>query len=187
MNAMLKVFQKIFPLLFFLVAAWGFAFSSFLAEVARFEPALGAADGIVVLTGGMGRLDAGVAALKEGRGKKLFITGANPALKVETILAATGLGPGLQACCVDIDQRAADTAGNVRETVAWAGRNGFRSLLVITSDYHLPRTLALFDAAGGTLKVMPWPVASSYSPLALATEFNKYLLTRVWPEAGRAS
>lgn len=182
----MKLAQKIFPVLFLLVAAWGFAFSSFLAEVEGFQSPERAADGIAVLTGGIGRLDAGVAALRDGRGKKLLVTGANPALRVETIFNALGLDPAFRDCCVDIDQRATDTAGNVRETVEWAKRNQFRSLIVITSDYHLPRTLALFAAKGEGLEIMPWPVASGFSPLALAHEFNKYLLTRLAGAAGLA-
>jgi uncharacterized SAM-binding protein YcdF (DUF218 family) len=180
----LKLAQRIFPALFLLVALWGFAFSSFLAEVARLRPAEGSADGIVVLTGGIGRLDAGVSALRGGLGRKLLITGANPTLRVETILDALALEPELRACCVDIDQRATDTAGNVRETAAWAERNGFHTLLIITSDYHLPRTLVLFRARGADFNIEPWPVASGFSPFALASEFNKYLITRLWTALG---
>lgn len=181
---LLKITEKIFLLMFVLLCLWGFAFASFLNEIKTVRVTKTRADGIVVLTGGLGRVDAGIDALAEGRGQRLLISGANADLQPQTILAATRLSLELQHCCVDLDQHAGDTVGNVRESVLWAEQHGFRSLLVITSDYHLPRTLALFAAANKNLRIHPWPVPSGLSPLALAHEFNKYMWTRILPNAG---
>ena len=45
-------------------------------------------------------------------------------------------------CCVDLGYEALDTVGNADETRNWANTNGYRKLIVVTSSYHMPRSLA---------------------------------------------
>lgn len=173
------IFQKLFFLLLFVCIVWAFGFASYLSRVQAFQPPAEAADGIVVLTGGPGRIDTGIEALVNGQGKKLLISGANRALDGIMILDTVGVDAGLRECCVDLDQRATDTVGNVRESVAWAEANGYRSLIVISADFHLPRSLLLFSSYRGQVEVVPWPVRTPLQPLSLISEYNKYLLTLV--------
>ena len=99
------------------------------------------ADGIVALTGGASRIADAIELLASGRGKRLLISGANRATNSNEI---SRLNPEFERwvrCCVDFD-RSLNTLGNAIETKRWAERRGFRSLIVVTSNYHMPRALA---------------------------------------------
>lgn len=173
------LFQRLFFLLLFFCIVWAFGFASYLSKVQAFQPPAESADGIVVLTGGPGRIDTGISALVNGQGEKLLISGANRTLDGIMILDIIGIDRELRECCVDLDQRATDTVGNVRESAAWAETNGYRSLIVISADFHLPRSLLLFSSYQDQIEVIPWPVRSQLQPFSLISEYNKYLLTLV--------
>jgi uncharacterized SAM-binding protein YcdF (DUF218 family) len=123
------------------------------------RPANPHAEGIVVLTGGSDRIDEALLLLAEGRAGRLLISGVNPAVTRET-LAAT-VAPGLHSvleCCVDLDHRAQDTAGNAVEARDWAERQGFSSLIVVTSGYHMQRSMAELAEAMPDKLLIPFPV-----------------------------
>lgn len=126
-----------------LVAFLG-GFAAFVADVSgRRAPADPRADAIVVMTGDNARLDGGVRLLAEGRGGRLLISGVHPSVSRKTlagVLAAQSRA--LLGCCIDLDHDAKDTAGNAFFTRRWAEERGYDSLIVVTSDYHMPRTLA---------------------------------------------
>jgi uncharacterized SAM-binding protein YcdF (DUF218 family) len=146
------------------------------------------AEGIVVLTGGSARIDGALRLLAEGRASRLLISGVNP--NVSPAALAGTLDPGLEAvlaCCVDLGRTAQDTTGNAAETRAWADGQGFRSLIVVTSDYHMPRTLAELSGAMPWITLVPYPVSNPDLKLAdwwrdpqtlslLLREYGKYLV-----------
>lgn len=105
------------------------------------------ADAIVALTGGQGRIEDALELLDKGYGRRLLITGVNERTSREAIKRLTPTLRGLVECCVDLDYRARNTVGNATEIRRWAEARGFRSLIVVTSNYHLPRTLAELDEA----------------------------------------
>src|SRR5437870_961092 len=51
-------------------------------------------DAIVVLTGGSQRLHSGIALLREGKGRKLFISGVNHNVDLEDLLRSSGEAVG---------------------------------------------------------------------------------------------
>ena len=121
--------------------ALGFAW--FLARVPGEEATLGRnAEGIVVLTGGAARILDGIELLDAGRGNRLLITGVNPATKSVELARLTPRYARLFRCCIDIDHDATNTNTNAVETRRWVRRQGFRSLLVVTSAYHMQRAMA---------------------------------------------
>ena len=123
-----------------LAGAAGFGF--FLSEVNGFRdiPVSGSrADGIVVLTGGYARLEPAVALLLAKRGERLLVSGVNEHTSKDTLRNALAIDEKTFECCVDIDRAALDTTGNADQTARWAEANGFKSLLVVTNDYHMPR------------------------------------------------
>lgn len=113
------------------------------------------ADGIVVLTGGAQRIADAAVLLAEGRAKRMLITGVNEATTRQEIAVTH---PVIAGCCVDLDYRALNTVGNAIETRRWVESNNFRSLLVVTSTYHLPRTLLELQHALPEVTLMPYPV-----------------------------
>jgi uncharacterized SAM-binding protein YcdF (DUF218 family) len=133
-------------------------------------------DGIVVLTGGPGRVQAGLDSLASGKGRRLLISGVNPELASKTIMNAIA-GDQAPVCCIDLGRKARDTHGNAIEAAEWAKHHDFRSLLVITADYHLPRALIEFAGIMKDVKLVAGAVDSHASYLSMAAEFNKYLFS----------
>lgn len=117
------------------------------------------ADGIVALTGGASRIADAIELLASGRGKRLLISGANRATNSSEI---SRLNPEFERwvrCCVDID-RSLNTLGNAIETRRWAESRGFRSLIVVTSNYHMPRALAEIAHQLPGVALVPFPVVT---------------------------
>jgi uncharacterized SAM-binding protein YcdF (DUF218 family) len=115
-------------------------------------------DAIVALTGGAHRIGDAIDLLDKGYGSRLLITGVNERTSREQIAR---LNPGQRRmfdCCVDLDYRARNTIGNAIETRRWMRANGFRSLIVVTSNYHMPRTLAELDHVMPGARLVPFPV-----------------------------
>src|SRR6202035_1723407 len=138
------------------------------------------ADGIVVLTGGTSRV----------RGARLLITGVNPGTTTNDIARQTVDYGRLLNCCVDLDYSALNTLGNAVQARRWAIDHDFKSLIVVTSAYHMPRALAelahqLPDAAlipfpvvSDRLRIEPWWSNSETTQLVLS-EYLKYLFAKV--------
>ncbi len=119
---------------------------------------IGPADGIVVLTGGALRIDQAIDLLKDGHGRRLLISGVNPGTSAETLARMTGTDRAWFDCCVDLDYIALNTVGNAEIATRWAEQRGFRRLILVTSDYHMPRSLREFDRLDDVVSVMPYAV-----------------------------
>lgn len=115
-------------------------------------------DAIVVLTGGSDRISQALGLLKAGQAKRLLISGVHPATTSRQIVRTTAADPDLFACCVDLDRKALNTTENAEETAKWAEARGFSSLLVVTSAYHMPRSLLELQTAMPSAQLIPYPV-----------------------------
>ncbi|MGE3143406.1 MAG: YdcF family protein [Hyphomonadaceae bacterium] len=149
-----------------LAVAFGLGFIAFAHAVRSARPAdpVPDADAIVALTGGsMERLEAGVRLLKAGHGRRLLISGVNPSVKDEELFALLRIDHALARCCVDLGRAAADTLGNASEAAAWTRRNGFRSLILVTDDYHMPRSLTEMRLARPDARIIPYPVKTRWT------------------------
>jgi uncharacterized SAM-binding protein YcdF (DUF218 family) len=174
------------------IAALGLGYLSFArsVEAARPPSPLPEADAIVSLTGGSAeRLSTGMRLLEEGRGRRLLISGVNARVPDREIYALLGGPAELAACCVDLGRQAEDTLGNASETAAWAQRNGFSRLIVVTDDYHMPRSLAELRVAMPAARLIPYPVPTAAAAKGawrtdpgkaarLGGEYMKYLVIR---------
>jgi uncharacterized SAM-binding protein YcdF (DUF218 family) len=133
--------------------AW-FVGSSLWVNVDR----VSATDAIVVLTGGRQRLETGLELLAAGKAGKLFVSGVNPAVDRDTLLRALGPTAKREACCIVLGHAADNTAGNALETAAWMQQEGYRSLRLVTSWYHIHRSLLEFGRAMPRARVIVHPV-----------------------------
>ncbi|MEM7567472.1 MAG: YdcF family protein, partial [Pseudomonadota bacterium] len=151
---------------------------AFARNVASYAPASHLqADGIVVLTGGDARLREALALLGENRAERLLITGVHPDVDAATLAKNWPDRADLFACCIDLDYRALDTSGNAAETGRWIARTGYTSLIVVTSDYHMPRSLLELSAAMPDVELLPHPVTAVDRSLKLVTsEYAKYMI-----------
>ncbi|MEJ1160324.1 YdcF family protein [Prosthecomicrobium sp. N25] len=174
------------------VAGLAFAagFVRFAEVVAGYPVVDEPADGIVALTGGRDRIQLAVELLEQGRGRRLLISGVHPATTAADIRRETEARPQLFACCVDLDHQAETTVGNALETDRWVRQNQFRSVIVVTSAYHMPRSLAELQSSMPEIRLLPHPVkrpeleldrwwARPRTVKLLMAEYVKYILARV--------
>ncbi|MEK9279466.1 MULTISPECIES: YdcF family protein [unclassified Bradyrhizobium] len=116
------------------------------------------ADGIVVLTGGSSRVSDAMELLAAGYGKRLLISGVHPTSTASDISRTLPESQSFMHCCVDLDRTAVSTRGNAAETRRWAQERGFKSLIVVTSNYHMPRALVEFSHAMPEMALIPFAV-----------------------------
>jgi uncharacterized SAM-binding protein YcdF (DUF218 family) len=150
--------------IFVVALVWATGLLAFAARVDRLTPAddPAPADAIVALTGGSGeRISAGVRLLEDGRAKRLLISGVGPHVTRSQLQILYGAAKPLFDCCVDLGFQAANTLGNARETAAWARSHGFRTLILVTADYHMPRAGLELRAALPEATIEPYPVVTS--------------------------
>jgi uncharacterized SAM-binding protein YcdF (DUF218 family) len=118
------------------------------------------ADGIVVLTGAASRIPDAIELLAAERGKRLLITGVHRATSAREIARLTPLYSKYFSCCIDLDRSALNTFGNALETRRWAREHNFNSLIVVTSNWHMPRAMAELAHQLPDVALVPFPVIS---------------------------
>lgn len=169
--------------------AYGLSFVLFVSNLPLPPGQPPKADGIVALTGGDERLDTAVALLERGVGKRLLISGVAQETTKETVGKMAEGGPRF-ACCADIGYAAEDTHGNAEEASEWAHAHHFASLVIVTSRYHMPRTMREFSAVMPDITLIAYPVNQSRIDLSgwwrhpktvglLHREYVKYLASLV--------
>jgi uncharacterized SAM-binding protein YcdF (DUF218 family) len=169
---------------------WTAGLLAFADRIARLTPAPTPepADGVVALTGGSDlRLRAATALLQGGMGRRLLVSGVNHRVTRERLWGVTGAAKPLFDCCVDLDFDAADTIGNARETARWARAMGYRSLILVTADYHIPRAALELNAVFPEARISVYPVVTpdldarhwpdtSDGARRMVAEYMKYLV-----------
>jgi uncharacterized SAM-binding protein YcdF (DUF218 family) len=161
------------------------------------EPA--ATDAIVVLTGASLRLPSGIELLREGKGRMLFVSGVPRQVDLDELLRRAGKDDAQSlTCCIVIGHDAENTAGNAIETARWMRRQGYHSLRLVTSWYHMRRSLLEFGRAMPDVRIVPHPVFSEQvkrqnwwawrgTAGLLTEEYGKYLAALLLPVVDRPS
>lgn len=149
-------------------------------------------DAIVVLTGGRLRLEAGLDLLGAGRAQKLFVSGVNRHVDRVELMRVVGRADEGNLGRIVIGHDADNTLGNARETALWMQQQGYRSLRLVTSWYHMRRSLLEFERAMPDTQIVAEPVYaarvegeawSGWLDVAMLTvsEYDKYLATLARP------
>jgi uncharacterized SAM-binding protein YcdF (DUF218 family) len=175
--------------LLFIGAAIGFV--GFLSQLhgTEVKPAR-EADGIVVLTGGSSRVSDAMELLAAGYGKRLLISGVHPTSAINDISRSLSDNQSLLGCCVDLDRSAVNTRSNAAETRRWVHERGFKSLIVVTSNYHMPRAIVELSHAMPDVALIPFAVVgdkwrdepwwtSGATIRLLLSEYAKYVAAEV--------
>ncbi len=176
-------------LFFILILIWATGLLAFSARVDALTPAAEPerADGIVALTGiSTDRIREAMKLLEEGKAQRMLVSGVNREATRDDIRGVAKATRRIYDCCVDLGFTAADTLGNATETAAWVKAKQYQSLIVVTSDYHMPRSLLELHAALPNVKLTPYAVKTddlaakhwwrtAPSAKRMIMEYNKYL------------
>ncbi|MBA3879960.1 MAG: hypothetical protein C0500_09620 [Sphingobium sp.] len=136
-------------------------------------------DAIVVLTGGAGRIDRGLELMQAHAAQRMLVSGVDPKVRPIELAAEYKASPALFACCIDLGHEAVDTRSNAEETRDWVRSHGYKSVRLVTSDWHLRRAqLELAHALGPGIAVEGDGVAGNPRAPLLLAEYNKYLVRR---------
>ena len=155
--------RRVLAAILVLSMIWVVGLVAFAQRIERLTPAgePPVADAVVALTGASDlRLEAAVRLLERGKGRRLLLSGVNKEATREDVLTVTGAVKPIYDCCVDLGYSAADTRGNAAEIAEWARGKGYDSLIVVTSDYHIPRAMLLIRAAMPDATLTPYPVVT---------------------------
>ncbi len=137
-------------------------------------------DAIVVPTGGPGRLDRGLALIAAHQAKRLLISGTAPGVRPIDLAIKYKVPLSLFACCIDLGHEAVDTRSNGEETAKWLGDHGYKSVRLVTSDWHMARARMELEAAlDSDVTVVDDGVQGDAELDVLLVEYNKLLLRRV--------
>jgi len=160
----------------------GFAWFAFMLP----GPAdLRTTDAIVVPTGSPDRVRRGLALLGERHARRMLVSGADRRVLPREFAAAYGVDRALVACCVDLGQEAVDTRSNAEETAAWVRRHRFRSVRLVTTDWHMRRArYEIGRLVGSDVEIVGDAVKSDPSLTTLLKEYSKFVLRRIMAPLG---
>ncbi len=180
-----------------LIVAGGFLIGGFLKftdTVTSYNTdiAVKNASAIVVYTGGVSRIAEAVKLLKDGKGQRLLISGVYKNTSKKTLQAQFHIEKKLFDCCIDIDKHATNTQGNAIETGKWSASHQFDSLIIVTSNYHMPRSLLETQRQLPSVNLTPYPVLTmefdnknwykdQLSLNILLSEYTKYVASQIKP------
>lgn len=162
-----------------LAIGWALGFCLFMLSLPG-PLAPNTTDAIVVPTGAAGRIDRGLELLRTHQAKRMLVTGVAPGVRESDLARAYKAPAEVFGCCVDLGGDAVDTRSNAAEAAAWLKARGFRSVRLVTSDWHVPRArMELAAAVAPGTVVLGDGVASTPRFGTLVNEYNKLLLRRV--------
>ena len=168
-----------------LLLAYALGFVLFAVTLGRPVKDQPKTDAVVVITGGKGRIEHGIEVLSDGQARRMLVAGADPAVTKKDLVRRLGGKERLVRCCVDLGSESVDTRSNAEESLRWLAAHRYRSLRLITSDWHMRRARYEFHKVlGPNYEVVPDAVRTEPGFGTLFAEYNKYVLRRaaVWLE-----
>jgi uncharacterized SAM-binding protein YcdF (DUF218 family) len=176
--------RKTFFCFLFLLAFWLSGFGWFLAQIPnkKSDFSENSADAIVVLTGGAGRLEYGLKLLQENKAQIMFISGVGDNVKLGELYRNSRISKKL-AEKISLGHIARNTIGNAEETADWLSDKNYKKILLVTSDYHIPRSSLEFAEILPNITIIPAPVlvddkTADEKGLTIS-EYNKYLASKL--------
>ena len=137
-------------------------------------------DGIVILTGGNDRIKTGLEHIIELKARRVLISGVSKTVKITSFQRNQLQAYTHMLDRIDIGYGAVNTLSNALEATTWVRLHQFKTIGLVTSRFHLPRSLWLFRQAMPEIIVSPIVVDANDSTFFhLLKEFHKYYLTRL--------
>ncbi len=164
----------------FVLILYALGFLLFAVTLGRPAPSERKTDAVIVITGGSGRVEHGLEVLADRQARRLLVAGADPLVTKPDLVRIHRGRAQLLRCCVDLGSESVDTRSNAEEADRWLARHKYRSLRLVTNDWHMRRARYEFGRVLGTRYVIvPDAVRSEPGFTTLFGEYNKYVLRRV--------
>ena len=142
-------------------------------------------DGIVVVTGGRGRLERGFELIERGLANRMLISGVAPQVRPRELAAAYSVDMALVRDRVDLGRAAVDTRTNGLEVADWVQRNNMQSIRLVTNDWHMRRARKEISwRLGSGVRIVADAVQSNPGFYQLFKEYNKYLVSPFGDQLG---
>lgn len=162
----------------------------FVENIPRPKPDDTLTDAVVVLTGGPGRINRGIELLASEKARELLISGVGADVPMRDLISDKALPKSRLECCVTLGRAARDTRENAIEAAGWAASRNIVSIRLVTSDFHMPRSLLEFERRLPQLQIIPEPVGTRSITMGrwwlrpdtvvlLAGEYSKFLAIRL--------
>lgn len=169
-----------FRTILLILVVWILGFVYFFIEVSQIKNSKNHADAVVVLTGARGRIDAGLELLYEKSADKLFISGVGQKAALKDLSKFLHHFPGEEMLKLEhsiyLGHCASTTEENAIETAEWIKNNNISSIILVTSNYHMPRSLYLLKKAMPKITIFPYISSNDINLRMIFFEYNKYLL-----------
>ena len=166
-----------------LILLYALGFILFGVTLGRPAKAGLATDAAVVITGGSGRIEHAMKVLEDGKAKRVLIAGADPLVTKKDLIDRFDAERRLVRCCVDLGSESVDTRSNAEEAQRWLAKHNYRSVRLITNDWHMRRASYEFRRSlDDKYRIVPDAVRTEPAFGTLFAEYNKYILRRaaVW-------
>lgn len=173
--------MNFFKILFLLLLIWGLGFIYFLMQISLTENSTNPkADSIIVLTGARGRIDTGLELLHHKNANNLLISGVGQKAALEDLSKYLQSFPSNQIhklkSSITLGHFANSTEENAIESLEWIKKNNFKKIILVTSNYHMPRSLLLFKRLMPNTIIIPHQSYNSFNFKTVFIEYNKFLL-----------
>ena len=181
--------NTLLPAVFF-IGLWAIGLFRFVGDFPKhIEDEISKTDAIVVLTGGSGRVNAGLALLEKKLAGKLFVSGVYQGIDVRKLLQIARRNPDDLGARIGIGN-AVNTIENAIETAVWSSQNRIDSIRLVTAVYHMSRSMLEFRHAMPNIKIIPNPVFPNHvkvlkwwawpgTSALFIREYNKFLMAWV--------
>lgn len=184
MSSLLRTcIRRMVKLLALFITIWLILFASFISKTQKNynDQVMQDIDAVVVLTGDDKRIEHGISIFETQQISHIYISGVHEKFSRNNLQS-------YRRCCFVFGYQANDTRGNVIEVHDWLKKNNFRRIALVTSDYHMPRALSMFEKAMSP-HISIYPIPTHYGTLAsilkkprqfkvVFLEFHKYMLYR---------
>jgi len=153
--------RKLFYFCLILLVAFFFGLVGFVDTINKYkQPRLVLADVAVVLTGGAGRIEKGIEILNKNKVKKLFISGVHKSVVVKKLLNVVKDNSFNQynKSNIILGYQAKTTFDNGIEVANFIKNNNYKSIYLITSKFHMPRSMYEVRHRLPNVKIIPYPI-----------------------------
>lgn len=174
--------RKIFSSLILIFCIWFLGLKWFEIQIPQSKNPLpeNSADAIVVLTGGSGRLEYALQLMAEGKSNILFISGAGKDVTLDDVVrqAQSEVRGKINRNNIILGHQGENTIGNAEEIKEWLKNTNYKKIILVTSNYHIPRSLLELSTSLPQISIITAPVIADDNEM-LFSEYHKYIASKL--------